>query len=399
MRVLIPVLHYYPVIGGLENWTQNIAELLSAKAEIFVVTGKVKNESSMEIKNGVHSVKSREAGIPQNAELFNGVKIFRTSLFSLTNLSYSSLLYILTALPYIFFKAFQIIKREKINILHCQGFLSSLLGYLLFQLTKIPYIVTVQRLEGKNWVKKLVYKDAKFCIAASSAIKNYFQEIGCKKVEVIPNGIDLKKFENLKHPPHDKFTIITVARLEKVKGINYLIEAVNILSSKFQVPPKESLWLPTEQASSKLLIIGDGSERKNLENLVEKLNLKEKVKFLGEIPNEKIPEYLVAGDCFVLPSVKEGFGIVILEAMACQIPVVGTNVGGISDIIEDGKTGILVEPKKPEQIASALFKIYSEPKFRETLVDSAVAELTRYDWDKIAEKVYEIYIRHRHISS
>ena len=81
----MPVLHYYPVIGGLETWTQNIAERLSKKAEIFVVTGKVKNQPPREIKNGV--------------------RIFRTSLFSLKNLSYSPPVYIFTALPFIFFKS------------------------------------------------------------------------------------------------------------------------------------------------------------------------------------------------------------------------------------------------------------------------------------------------------
>ncbi len=361
----MPVLHYYPVIGGLENWTQNIAERLPDRAEIFVVTGKVENQPVKEIKNRVN--------------------IFRTSLFSLRDLSYSSPFYILTALPHIFFRALQIIKREKINILHCQGFLSSLLGYLLFWLTKIPYIVTVQRLESKNWLKKLVYKNAEFCIAASSAIKNYFQESGCKNIKIIPNGIDLERFENLKHPLHDKFTIITVARLEKVKGIEYLIKAV----SNYQL----------SMSNYQLLIIGDGSERKNLESLVEKLDRKDKVKFLGEIPNEKIPEYLTAADCFVLPSVKEGFGIVILEAMACQIPVVGTNVGGISDIIEDGKTGILVEPKNPQSISEAIFRLYSQKDFAENLVQNAKINLEKYNWQNITERVYEIYIRYGHIPS
>ena len=123
MKVLMPVLHYYPVIGGLEIWTQNIAERLSGEVETFVVTGKVKNQPLRETKNRV--------------------RIFRISLFSLKNLSYSSPIYILTSLPFIFFKSFLLIKKEKVDLLHCQGFLSSLLGYFLSKLTKIPYIVTV----------------------------------------------------------------------------------------------------------------------------------------------------------------------------------------------------------------------------------------------------------------
>src|SRR3989338_8496820 len=169
MKVLMPVLHYYPVIGGLEPWTKNIAERLAGKSEIFVATGRVKGQPEEEVRNGV--------------------KIFRTSLFSLGDLSHSSPIYILTALPFIFLKSFFLIKNmqtlEHSNIiLHCQGFLGSCMGYCLSKITGIPYIATVQRLESKNLFKGLVYRNAKVCMAASSAIKKYFKEIGCKNIEV-----------------------------------------------------------------------------------------------------------------------------------------------------------------------------------------------------------------------
>ena len=365
----MPVLHYYPVIGGLETWTQNIAERLSSKAEILVVTGRVLKEPSFEIKNGV--------------------RIFRASLFSLKNLSYSSPIYILMALPFLFLKSLNVIKRQKINLLHCQGFLSGFLGFFLSKLTKTPYIVTVQRIEeDKGFLRKLAYKNAKICIAASSAIKEYFDEIGCKNIEIIPNGIDLSKFQNLDREKSreklgikDEFLIMTVARLEKVKGINYLIEAGKLLSSESLISNSKFL----------ILIIGDGSERKNLENLVKKLNLEDRVKFLGQIPNEEILEYLVAADCFVLPSLKEGFGIVILEAMAAGVPIIGTKIGGILDIIDDQKTGILVEPKNPQEIAGAIFKIYTQPQLSQNLVKSSLSKLIKYDWQNVVEKVYQIY--------
>lgn len=357
----MPVLHYYPVIGGLEIWTQNVAERLSPRAEVFLVTGGVEKQPKTEIKKGV--------------------KIFRTSLFVLKNLSFSSPAYILTTLPFIFLKALLLIRKEKINILHCQGFLSSFLGYLLFKFTSVPYIVTVQRLETKrDFLRRLAYRNAKVCIAASSAIRKYFEKIGVKNVEVIPNGIDLKRFEGLESKPHRGFMVITVARLEKVKGVNFLIGA--LAGADLRGRSDIQLW-----------IIGDGSERKNLENLVGELHLEEKVKFLGQIPNEKIPEYLALADCFVLPSLREGFGIAILEAMAAKVPVIGTNVGGINDIVKDGKAGILVDPGNSEAIAKAILKIYGQPEVKERLIKSAIAELISYDWESIVKKVYEIYQR------
>ena len=366
MKVLMPALHYYPVVGGIETWTRNIAEGVSKNAEVFVVTGKVKNQ-------------------PEKEQI-GKLQIIRTSLFTLKNLSHSPLIYILLLLPFIFFRSLILIKKEKIDVLHCQGFLSSLLGFLLSKIAGTPYLITVQRMEKRgNWLKEMVYKKAFVCIGASRAIEEYFKEIGCKNIEIIPNGIDLEKYRDLVHKPHTDFVVMTVARLEKVKGVKYLIEAFNYFL--------QSNCHQYDDGSSTAIIIGDGSERKNLEGMVEKLGLKEKIKFLGEIPNEKIPEYLAMADCFVLPSLKEGFGIVILEAQAAGIPVVGTKVGGILDLIEDGKTGLLVAPANPRAIVEAINKIYSGLRFNQI-------NLEKYNWQSIAARVFKIYencVRYGHL--
>jgi len=367
MKVLMPVLHYYPVIGGLEIWTQKIAEGLATKVEVFVITGKVQNQPSQEIKNGVH--------------------IFRTSLFSLKNLSYSSSVYILTSLPFLFFKSFSLIKKEKIGLLHCQGFLGSFVGYLLSKFCHIPYITTVQRQENRkwHWFKIKAYKNAKFCIAASWFIKKeYFEKIGVKNIEVIPNGIDLKRFENLNRQENrsklglnSESVIMTVGRLEKVKGINYLIKAMTMGE------------LP--KINCRLLIIGEGSERKNLESLVEKLELKDRVKFLGQISNEKIPEHLAAADCFVFPSLSEGFGIAVLEARAAGLPIVATTRGGVVDIVQGGVHGLTINPENPQSISDCIFRIFSEEGLAQELAQKARADLEKYDWQNITNRVYGIY--------
>ena len=329
MTVLFPATHYYPVIGGIENWTQNIAEKLSLVAEIFVVTGKVKYQS-------------------QKQEL-NGVRIWRTSLFNLSNLSASPLIYTLSLLPFVFFKSLFLIKKEKVDIIHCQGFLSSFLGFFLSKFTGIPYITTVQRLEGnKNPLKNFIYRNASLCIGASRAIKDYFEEIGCKRVELIPNGIDLKRFEGLERKPHQGFVVMTVARLEKVKGIEYLIKAVK----NFQFPI----------SNFQLLVIGDGSERKNLEKLIGERNLANKVKLLGF--KENAASYLDLFDIFTLTSVKEGLPYTILEAGLAGLPVIASDVGGVGEIIENNESGILVGPKNVEQIVEALNLLVENKELR-----------------------------------
>ncbi len=364
MKILFLSLHYPPVIGGLETWTKNISVRLSSKAEVFVLAGKVAGEPRKETKNGV--------------------KIIRASLFKLRDLSYSSFFYIFTALPLMFFKAYSLIKEEKIDILVCSGFLNGFLGYCLKIMFRIPYIITVQSQQGKSSVKKLVYKNADLCIAASSVIRKYFEQIGCRNVAVSPNGVDLSRFQNLNREQSRKelgltqndFVIITVARLEKIKGIEYLIGAIrNFQFSIFNF---------------QLLIVGDGKERKNLENLAQKLGVGDRVRFLGQVPNDKVPQILAAGDCFVLPSLKEGFGIVILEAMAAGLPVIATNVGGIPDIIQDGNNGILIEPANSQAIANAIKQIIGQKDLTSKIIANSWNSLSQYDWDNIANKVFEL---------
>lgn len=360
IKILFPALHYPPVIGGIERWTCEVAERLAQKAEVFVITGKVNGESKEGIKNGA--------------------RIIRTGLFSLKNLSHSPSFYILSLLPFFYYKASRLIKERRIDLLHCTGFLSGVVGYYLKKKYGIPYIITVQSLQENKPLQKLktkVYQNADHCIAASLAISKYFEKMDIEpaKISIIPNGINLNNFLNINKGKKRKelgfreedFVVVVVARLEKVKGIEYLIKAMK----NFQ-----------------LLIIGDGSERANLENLVSELGFEDRVIFLGALLNEQLPEYLSVGDCFCLPSLEEGFGIVVLEAMAAGLPVVATKVGGLRDLIQDGKTGIFIPPKDPLAIERAMQRLYEHRILGQELAENAKIGLEEYDWDNIAEKVW-----------
>ncbi len=104
----------------------------------------------------------------------------------------------------------------------------------------------------------------------------------------------------------------------------------------------------------RLVLVGDGPLRDELEAQAEGLGVRDEVTFLGKLPNEDLPDWMNAADVFVLPSRNEGFGLVLLEAMACGTPVVGTAVGGIPEIIADGSLGALVEPDDPEALAEGM---------------------------------------------
>jgi len=382
MKVLMPVLHYCPVIGGLEIWTQNIAERLSNKAEIFVVTGKVKDKSLKEI--------------------FNGVKIFRTSLYSLKNLSYSSPFYIFSTLPFIFLKSLRFIKKEKIDMCHCQGFLSGFLGYLLKKLTKIPYIITIQSADFSlyhpkasklglirimyDFVEKEVFKNAIKAHTVSKYLQKHYESRGVKNSILIPNGVDRDKFKELLNKREVRkelgFNVenlfVCVSRLEYKNGTHDLIKAMTYLES--------------EIADFKLIICGGGPDRKKLEKMKINLGLEKEIVFLGDVLHSEIPKYIACSDIFIRPSLAEGFGIVFLEAMACNVPVIGTPVGGIPDFLEDKKTGLFCQPGNPKDIAEKIKILIYDKELRNNIIKNAKEMIIDvYGWDKTSEQVGEVY--------
>ncbi len=233
------------------------------------------------------------------------------------------------------------------------------------------------KLIGKRTVKKL---DG--AIALSEKDRKVFKELGARNTFVIPNGLNLAMFENL--PSGDVFRetygikgrmILSVGRLEKIKGYNLLIGAFSNIIKDFP--------------DTILAIVGeDWGELASLKKLVEELNLDGKVIFTGNIPYEKIPEVYAAADIFVLSSLSEGLPTALLEAMACGIPIIGTDVGGVSESL--GNCGILVKPDSAE-ILEALKKLFKDEDLRRRLSKCEKERIHRFDWRIIAKEALEVY--------
>jgi phosphatidylinositol alpha-1,6-mannosyltransferase len=152
------------------------------------------------------------------------------------------------------------------------------------------------------------------------------------------------------------YQLITVSRIVRNKGIDSVLHAIKILRNK--------------GVRCRYVIAGDGTERPELEKLCRELGLSECVRFTGYVQEEEKLQLLRSADVYVMPSrvnpkeQHEGFGIAFLEAAACGIPSVGSNAGGIPDAVIDGKTGILVDPDAPEQVASALLFLLQNKNVR-----------------------------------
>lgn len=311
-------------------------------------------------------------------------------------------------MPFIFLRSFYMIKREKIGLVHCQGRLSGILGYLLKKTAGVPYIITIQSADFSvyhpkanikpikwiyNFFRKKIYQNAVKCHAVSNYLGGHFRKYGIKDVTVIPNGVNQKDFKPDKNKRATRKElgldtenlIICISRLESKNGTDDLVKAADVLKSKIK--------------DFKIAIIGSGSQKKKLEKLIQNLGLRNEVVLLGEIPHGAVPKYLACADIFIRPSLAEGFGIVFIEAMACEVPVIGTSVGGIPDFIKDPSTssgqvatGLFCEPGNPKSIAEKIETLIENKELRNTLVKNAKQMVVEvYNWDKISKKISRLY--------
>ena len=220
----------------------------------------------------------------------------------------------------------------------------------------------------------------------NEAINQYLPGIPQEKISVISMGLNYHSFSNLvvsNKEIRNPLQIVFAGRLAEIKGVRYLISAMDILRKK--------------NIDFELQIYGDGLLRNDLEVQVRELGLSRYIKFNGFVDHDTLPMRLAEGDIFVGPSIttslgeSEGLGLVFLEAMAAGLVVIGSNVGGISDVVVNQKTGILVDEKKPEAIVAAIELLISDNILRKKLIDGGRELAKDYDWTSIASKYLQIY--------
>lgn len=261
----------------------------------------------------------------------------------------------------------KIIKQEHPEIIHAhwiipQGLVVYINNKLSTKKNKVPYVVTTHGgdifgLKGFNLIKKPILKNAYKITVVSNAIKQEVLEKIDKNldIEVIPMGVDTnlfnpnKKDQKLKKEYKiDRSFLLFVGRLAEKKGVKYLIEAMPEVIKKF---PK-----------TKLLIVGTGVLEDDLKQQTKELKLERNIIFTGAIQNKELPKYYATADIFIGPSIiakggdTEGFGLTFVEAGMSGCFLIGTNVGGISDIIKNGKNGVIVKEKDSKELSKELIK-------------------------------------------
>ena len=212
-----------------------------------------------------------------------------------------------------------------------------------------------------------------------------------RKAQIIPMGVDIALFAGgsrdalRRDLPDGELLILFVGRLVESKGCHHLIRALALLPSTLGV--RVTLW-----------VVGDGDQRSALEGMARALGMEHKVKFWGTILNRRLPDFYAAADLFVAPSVEtssgdsEGQGVVLLEAFASGTCVLATRIGGVSSIVTDNCTGMLVEPGDPQALTAAIEQLLSDPLLRSKLVETAFVHVKdNYPWGKIAAEFETLY--------
>jgi glycosyltransferase involved in cell wall biosynthesis len=288
-------------------------------------------------------------------------------------------------------KLFNPLMKENFDVVDCQGFpffpcftakIHSLRG-------KSKLIITLHEVWGDYWytylgkpgifgkaVERLMVNLTDNLISVSSKTKNDLKRIKpSEKSVIIPNGIDFNRITDLK-PSNEKSTIIFAGRLIKEKNVDILIRSVDILRAK--VP------------DIKCLIFGEGPELLKLEKLVDELQLGENIIFKGFVENyDDLIGYMKSSKVFLLPSTREGFGMVVIEANACGIPVVVVEheMNAAVDLVVEGVNGFKCV-LSPDDMASKTIKaLESNGNLRIKCIEMSRA----YDWDNIIDSLEKVY--------
>jgi len=279
------------------------------------------------------------------------------------------------------------------SLFHCQWTITGFVAYMATRVRHRPLVLSVRGsdihlMQGgvSGLLNRKIYRWMDMIIAVSHDIAAKLEQIGVDpgKIRVVENGVD-GRFHPRSRPamreqldlPQAAFIMLFVGLLVPVKGLDVLVEAMG------RMAPSEFLCV----------LVGDGQLRNGLQEQAERAGLSNQIRFMGQRPSAEVPLWMCAADALVLPSRSEGRPNVVLEAQACGVPVVATRVGGTPELVEDGRTGMLVEPEDPVGLASALGRLADDARFRQSLGRCARSHVERsgLTWERSASKVMDIY--------
>ena len=384
MRICMVTWEFPPrIVGGIARHCYGLSKALAKKG------------------HEVHLVTLDFPGAPFYEEV-DGVKVYRVKV----ELGHPNFIVWTLLFNHFMEKRIAMINRDvKLDLIHAHDWLTAPASISSKHYLGAPLISTVHSTEvgraqglrtpdsylidGFEWW--LTYESKRVVVASNSMryeIEEHFH-VPSEKIDVIPNAIDIERFQ--RHVDRvqvrskygvgmDEKLILFIGRLVPQKGVEHMIKAVPDVVR--------------EHPEARFMIIGEGWSRGYLESLVASMSCGDKVRFVGFLPDQDLVDLTLSADVLVVPSSYEPFGIVALEGMAAGVPVVASNVGGLSEIIEHDKTGVLVYPRNPRSIAWGINRVLSDPAYSSRLIQNAKRKISEiYTWDAVAERTIKVYER------
>ncbi len=356
--------------GGVNAHTDNLIKFLSA----------VKDDLSL-YSISFHSKTDRFEK--------NGIKFIY-----LRRMKHAKMLFLLE-LVIDFFRIKREIKKINPDVIHIQSTmpLFSLLSIYFYRL--YPTILTLHGFFGEEYkyhqpmnkiffkffcnpLERIALKKVKDIIVVCPQIGELIKKFSSSNLHVVPNGVDIEFVKKTKsYANHKQKIIFYIGVLTKRKGVSDLIRAFSLVKKEID--------------NVKLFIAGKGEAQKDLERKVKELNLKDNVTFLGFISEEEKFSYIKASDVFVLPSYWESFPVVLPEVMACEKPIIATNIAGNPFAVHHGENGFLFNPGDCEDLSQKLILLLNNQEMSNKFGIKSKNMSFKFDWSVIAKQTMEIY--------
>ena len=345
----------------------------------------VYDEAKKLVENGieVHVVTQHNPNIPYE-EVMDGIHVHRfkwlepkefRALVHFKGLKDN--LRLVTYVISLFFTLIKIVKKYKIDIIHAHSVIpTGLVGVIVAKIMRCPSVITSHGMDINNFDTKSIYGhlisfSLNHCdkvISVSGDLAETMKSLGITedKIVILRNAVDTELFKPFKNMElrykyaigENEILILFVGYLDTFKGIFELIDAFYEINKK--------------NKNVKLMMVGTGPKKDEIKKKVSKLNLEDFVIFTGKISPVEMYNYYQAADIFVLPSYTEGLPISVLEAMACGLPIVTTNVGGIPEVIEDGLNGFIINSKDENELREKLKILIKNKGLREKFGNKSI---------------------------
>lgn len=282
----------------------------------------------------------------------------------------------------------KILKEHKPDILHAHyvssyGFVGALANY------DKPFYISVwgrdifqfPQLSGLNHkITEFTLRKADVICSTSHIMAAETNKYTNKKIFVTPFGVDMNKFKPLSVQKPENIIVGTVKALSDKYGIGDLVKAFAAIYQKNQ--------------NTELLIVGDGPQKEEYKQLAKDLKIDHVTTFTGRVPNDQVPAFINKMSVFAVPSTEdsESFGVAAVESMACGVPVVVSNVGGLPEVVKEGETGFVVPKESPDELAEAMNTLINDEEKRTQMGTAGIAHVkANYNWVDNANGMLELY--------